>query len=297
MPVKISAWLESSWSTADIVAVAHEVEAAGCHGIWVADHFMDNTGTEQPSDKPKHECFSLLAGLATVVPRVRLGSLVAGITYRHPAVLANIATTIDHLSSGRFVLGIGAGWQLNEHAAYGIELGPVRERMDRFDEAVAILRGLFTERRTTAEGKFYTVVDAPMEPKPVQSPLPLLIGGSGEKRMLATVAATADEWNCWSTPEVFARKSTVLDAHCEQIGRDPKSIWRTTQAFVRFDSGQPISARHAAIGGSVDQIVDAVGQWQAAGLNEWIVPTLGIEPGPARELLGRIVRDVVPQLS
>ncbi len=258
---------------------------------------MDNTGTDQTSDGDRHECFSLLAGLASVVPRVRLGSLVAGITYRHPAVLAKMAATIDHLSGGRFVLGIGAGWQLNEHAAYGIELGSLRERMDRFDEAVLVLRGLLGQQRTTVQGRFYRVVDAPLQPKPVQKVLPLMIGAKGEKRMLAQVAASADEWNCWSTPESFAHKSAVLNSHCERVGRDPKSIWRTTQAFVQFGARQPISDRHTAISGSTDQLVDAVGQWRAAGLNEWIIPTFGVpSPERAREVFARVMSEIAAQL-
>jgi F420-dependent oxidoreductase-like protein len=294
--LKVSAWLDLSWPIDEVIAIGREAEQAGYHGLWVADHFMDNTGTEERSDLGKHECFSVLAGLATAVPRVRLGSMVAGITYRHPAVLANMASTIDHLSGGRLVLGIGAGWQLNEHAAYGIELGSIGARIDRFEESIEVLRGLLTEPRTTVEGKYYQVIDAPMEPKPVQARLPIMIGASGEKRMLGVVAATADEWNTWSVPELFARKSAVLDEHCARVGRDPKSIWRTTQAMVRLDESESVSPRFDTIGGSIDQVVDTVGQWQAAGLNEWLVPGFG-SPARARDLFARIMGEVVPQLS
>jgi F420-dependent oxidoreductase-like protein len=294
--LKISAWLSASWPISDVIEVGKQVEQAGYHGIWMADHFMANTGTEERSDAGMHECFSLLAGLATVVPRVRLGSMVAGITYRHPAVLANMASTIDHLSGGRLVLGIGAGWQLNEHAAYGIELGSVRERIDRFEEGTEIIRGLLTEPRTTVQGKYYSVTDAPMEPKPVQARLPIMIGASGEKRMLGIVAEQADQWNTWSTPEVFAQKSAVLDEHCERIGRDPKSVWRTTQALVNFDGPEGGQPPFVTIGGSVDRVVDVVGQWQEAGLNEWLVPPRGT-PEQARELFERVMGEVAPQLS
>jgi F420-dependent oxidoreductase-like protein len=293
--LKVSAWLDASWPIGEVLAIAQEVEQAGFHGIWLADHFMANTGTEERSDSGMHECFSLLAGLATAVPRVRLGSLVAGITYRHPAVLAKMASTIDHLSGGRLVLGVGAGWQLNEHAAYGIQLGSVRERIDRFEEAVLILRGLLSDQRTTVDGSYYTVTDAPLEPKPVQAPLPIMIGAGGERRMLGIVAANANEWNCWSTPEVFAQKSTVLNEHCARVGRDPKSIWRTTQAILRFD-GASSNSRFVTIGGSVDYVVDVVGQWQSSGLDEWIIPSFG-SPAHARETFSRVMTDVVPQLS
>lgn len=294
--LKVSAWLSVSWPTHDVLAVASEAEQAGYHGIWLADHFMVNTETIEPSDSGLHECFSLLAGLAVAVPRVRLGSLVAGTTYRHPAVLAKMAATIDHLSGGRLVLGIGTGWQLNEHAAYGIELGSIRERIDRFEEGIEIIRGLLTEQRTTVHGTYYTVSDAPLEPKPVQSRLPLLIGAKGEQRMLAIVAAAADEWNCWSTPEVFARKTAALDAHCTRIGRDPLSIWRTTQAKIQLDEAGPPSDAHATITGSIDRVVDTVGRWQSLGLNEWIIPSLDT-PAQTRDLLGRVMNEAMPQLS
>jgi F420-dependent oxidoreductase-like protein len=293
---RVSAWLDLSWPMDQIIAAGKEAEAAGYDGLWVADHFMGNTGTDERSDDGVHECFSVLAGLSTVVPRVRLGSMVAGITYRNPGVLAAMASTIDHLSDGRLVLGVGAGWQLNEHAAYGIELGPIRERIDRFEEGLAALRGLLTEQRTTVEGKYFQILDAPNEPKPVQPRMPILIGASGEKRMLGIVAETADEWNTWSTPELFAQKSAVLNEHCERVGRDPKSIQRSTQAIVQIGDTDEPSRFPFKIGGSIDQLVDTIGQWREAGLDEWIVPSFG-PADKGRELLNQVISDVVPQLS
>ncbi len=294
--LKVSAWLDARWSVEELITIATEVEQAGFHGVWLADHFMGNTNTEERSAEGMHECFALLAALAVTVPRVRIGSLVAGITYRNPAVLAKSLTTIDHLSGGRLVAGVGTGWQLNEHAAYGIELGGLRERIDRFEEGLQILRGLTTQSRTTVHGKYFTVDDAPLEPKPQQDRLPILIGASGERRMLGIVAATADEWNCWSTPEVFAHKSAVLDEHCERIGRDPKSIWRTTQAFISFGPLDDTSHRHRAIGGSVAEVVDTVGKWHESGCDEWIVPGLG-PTEHARETFARVMSEVVGQLG
>ncbi len=293
--LKVSAWLDASWPTADLIAIANEAEQADFHGIWLADHFMGNTNTSERSDEGMHECFALLAALAVTVPRVRLGALVAGITYRNPAVLAKTATTIDHLGDGRLVLGVGTGWQINEHEAYGIELGTVRERIDRFEEGLHILRGLTTQPRTTVEGTYFSVIDAPLEPKPVQSPLPILIGASGEKRMLGIVAALADEWNCWSTTDSYAAKVAAMDEHCARIGRDPKSLWRTTQAPIQFGRLDATNMRHAPIGGSVDAVVDVVSRWHESGLNEWIVPGLGAT-GYARETFERVMSEVVPQL-
>ena len=289
----VSAWLGTAWSTEDTVAVAREAEAAGYDGLWVADHFMGNTGTEQRSDQHLHECFTLLAGLATAVPRVRLGSLVASMTYRHPAVLANIAATLDDLSGGRLVLGVGAGWQLNEHAAYGIELGSVRERIDRFEEGLAVLHGLTRAPRTTERGAHYTVTDAP--PVTTGRHIPVLIGAKGERRMLGVVARWADEWNTWSTPELFARKSAVLDEHCHRIGRDPRTIRRSTQAVLQLD-GDPATAPSGVVAGSPAQIVDVIGRWREAGLDELVVPGIRGSADEARELFARFQSEIRPQL-
>jgi alkanesulfonate monooxygenase SsuD/methylene tetrahydromethanopterin reductase-like flavin-dependent oxidoreductase (luciferase family) len=288
----MSAWLGTAWTTEDIVAVGREAEAAGWDGLWVADHYMANTGTEERSDVALRDCFSLLAGLAAAVPRVRLGSLVASVTYRHPAVTANIAATIDELAGGRLVLGMGAGWQLNEHAAYGLALGPLRERIDRLEEGLAVLDGLLRTPRTTVEGTHFTVTDAPRVPTGRR--IPVLLGASGEKRMLGVVARWADEWNCWSTPEVFAHKSAVLDEHCARIGRDPKEIQRSTQAIFAIDAE---SADPRAVCGSVAQIVDTIGRWREAGLDELVVPALDRSAAEGRELFERFATEIRPQLG
>lgn len=290
----VGAWLGTTWSAGDIVAVAQEVEAAGYDGIWVADHFMANTGTEERSDTPLRECFGVLAGLATAVPRVRLGSLVASMTYRHPAVLAATAATIDDLSGGRLVLGTGAGWQLNEHAAYGIALGPVRERIDRLEEGLAVLDGLLRTPRTTVAGTHYTVTDAPAVTSGRR--IPIMLGASGEQRMLGVVARYADEWNCWSTPEVFAHKSAVLDEHCARIGRDPRTIRRSTQAVLQI-GGPAADAPAGVVAGSVAEIVDVIGRWREAGLDELIVPAIRGTAAQGRELFGRFHTEIRPQLD
>src|SRR3712207_1484793 len=154
---------------------------------------MANDGGPTPPETPTLEAGSTVAALAAAVPRVRIGTLVYGMTYRHPAVLANMAATVDQVSGGRFVLGVGAGWQVNEHEQYGIELPPLKQRIDRFVEGVTVLRGLLTEERTTFAGSYYQVTDAVCEPKPLQRPMPLMIGAKGEKRMLRVVAEHADE--------------------------------------------------------------------------------------------------------
>ena len=174
--------------------------------------------------------------MAPATERLRLGSLVFSVTYRHPAVLAKWAATVDHVSGGRLLLGIGAGWQENEHAQYGIELGSRRTRIERFEEACQVIVGLLREDVTKVDGGHYVVTDAIAEPKPVQRPLPILIGGKGD-RMMGVVARYADAWNMWGLPDAIAERAAVLDARCTEIGRDPGSVERSCQAlwFVTDD--------------------------------------------------------------
>ena len=278
--MRFSVWPspERPWSEVD--AVVSHCDRQGWHGAYFADHFMPNDPEgAAPRDGAVLECWSVLAALAGRTDRLRLGALVTGNLYRHPAVLANAAATVDHVSGGRLVLGLGAGWQMNEHAAYGIELPPVPERLDRLEEACAVVTSLLREPRTTFEGRHYRVTDAPCEPKPVQDRLPLLVGGAGERRTLRIAARYADEWNAWSTPELFRHKSAVLDRHCESLGRDPGAIRRSTQAMVflstdeqwlsRFrdpDGGRPL------IVGTPQEVVEQVGAYRDAGVDELIVP-------------------------
>jgi len=182
--MQLSAWPSAVHPWPVVRDLALHAESRGYHGVWVMDHFMDNTAQ---GGGHVLEGFSVLAALAAVVPRVRLGSLVAGNLYRHPAVLANQAATIDVISDGRFVLGLGAGWQENEHAQYGIDLLTTGARLRRFEEACEVIRALRDERVATFDGEHYRLRDAGMDPKPV-GPMPLLIGGAGEKVMPGIVA-------------------------------------------------------------------------------------------------------------
>jgi F420-dependent oxidoreductase-like protein len=188
-----------------------------------------------------------LAALAQATRRLRLGTLVTGIHHRHPAVLANMAATLDIICGGRLELGIGAGWNDEESDAYGIELGTPSERSDRFEEACEIITGLLSQETTTFDGKHYRLRDARCEPKPVQRPHPpICIGGKGERRTLRTAARFAQHWNfIGGTTEEFARKRDVLHQHCADIGRDPKEI--VLSSHVRLDpSGDPASAVETA---------------------------------------------------
>ena len=201
--MKLSMWPNSSRPTSELLDLARIADAEDWYGIWFADHYMSNTGSEATEPGDLHECWAILPAMAAVTQRVRIGSLVAPTSVHHPAVLANRAATIDHISNGRMVLGIGAGWQINEHHAYGIELEDPRERVGRFDEAIQIMRSLLSEERTDFSGEFYEITDAPADPKPIQSPLPILVG-TASPRMLQITARPADEWNAWGAPDLAA---------------------------------------------------------------------------------------------
>ena len=286
--MRFSVWpsLTQPWS--DVLDVVRHVDATGWDGVYLADHFMGDASGPFPEELPTLEATAALAALATATTRVRLSHLVLGITYRHPAVLAKWAATVDHISGGRLMLGVGAGWQENEHEQYGIRLGPPGERVERFEEALRILRGLLSEERTTVEGRHYEVRGAVAEPKPLQASLPLLIGAKGD-RMLGVVARHADEWNMWSSPEDFATRGAVLDARCEAIGRDPGSIARSTQAlvFVLDDEAKGADlvqrvAPRPAVAGPPARIAEAALAYREAGADELIIPDFTLGAGNRR---------------
>jgi F420-dependent oxidoreductase-like protein len=232
----------------DMLAVWREADQIELYESgWTFDHFYPIRGD---SDGPCLEGWVTLTALAQATQRVRLGNLVSGIHYRHPALLANMAATLDIISGGRLEIGIGAGWNEQESGAYGMELGSRAERSDRFEEACEVLVGLLTQESTTFDGKYYQLKDARCEPKAVQAPHPpICIGGGGEKRTLRTTARFAQHWNfAGGTPDEFAHKRDVLHAHCADLGRDPAEI--TLSAHVRLDDDGPgkVADTAAALG-------------------------------------------------
>ena len=224
---------------------------------WNFDHFYpifsDSTG-------PCLEAWTMLAAMANATRRIRVGVMVTGNIYRHPAVLANMASTVDVISNGRLELGIGAGWNQQECEAYGITLPPLRERFDMFDEACEVLIKLLSDTTSDFEGHYYQLADARCEPKPVQRPHPpICIGGGGEKRTLRAVAKYAQHWNVPAGDVAsFQRKRAVLGEHCEAIGRDLSTI--TTSTHIRYDPAQDLGA-----------FVDDVLQWDDGGLDLGII--------------------------
>ena len=280
--MRFSVWpnLANPWS--EVVATVNHAEATGWDGVYVADHFMGDGQRAGDTITPMYEATAALAALAVLTDRVRLGSLVFGITYRHPAVLANWAASVDQMSNGRLLFGIGAGWQINEHEMYGIELGRPGVRIDRFEEACQVLDALLRSPVGSVEGEYYQVTDAVMEPKAAQDPLPILIGGGGERRMLRIVAEYADIWNTWGTPDVIARKSAVLDRFCSEVGREPKAIARSAQALTFVNSSVPAGLPMPAIGGSAEQLADTVAEYRSVGLDELVVPDRMLGKGADR---------------
>ncbi len=202
---------------------------------WLFDHFIPINGADITG--PCFEGWSLLSAFAAQTRRLRIGLMVTGNTYRHPAVLANIGATVDVISGGRLDFGIGAGWNETEHTAYGIPLYAPGERIRRLGEACEVIKRMWTETAPSFEGRYYQIQNAYCEPKPLQKPYPpFVIGGSGEKLTLRVVARYADIWNfVGGDAEAFRLKSAILDEHCAAIGRDPATIERSVQIMVNPD--------------------------------------------------------------
>jgi F420-dependent oxidoreductase-like protein len=297
--LKFSAWLGSATAWPDLLDEAQHLARTGWSGIWVADHFMPN---REDNLGPTQEVWTLLAALAASVPGVRLGSLVTGNSYRNPAVLAKQVAQVDIVSGGRAVLGLGAGWQENEHTAYGIPFHTTAQRLGMLEESVQIIRSLFDNERTNFDGRYYQVVNAPLAPKPVQARLPILIGGGGEKVTLRIAARYADEWNVWGAPDVLQQKGAVLDRHCEDAGRDPAQIKRTAQALLTISDDPAVIERaraargFASIAGGVEEIRDHMGRYEDAGVDEFILPdfNLGRSIPERKDAYDRFMADVAP---
>lgn len=210
-----------------VAGLARSAESAGFELVTVMDHFYQITPIG-PEEQPMLEAYTTLGALARETSRVRLATLVTGVTYRNPAMVAKMVTTLDVLSRGRAICGIGAAWNDSEHAGYGFQFPPIGERMDRLDEALTIIKRMFTEQRPTVEGSHYRIERALNAPRPLQAGgPPILVGGGGEKRTLRLVARHADMSHWFGPLEDIKRKGEILDRYCEEEGRDPATITRT----------------------------------------------------------------------
>ncbi len=293
--MKFSLWPRNDRPPADLLAEVRAAEAGGWHGVWLADHYMPNTGDTTPARGDTYECWALLPALAAVTERIRIGTLVSPTSVHHPALLAKRAATIDRLSGGRMVLGLGAGWQINEHYAYGIDLEPPGKRVSRFEEAIGIIRSMLAEGSTTFHGGFYNVIDAPCDPKPVQSPLPLLVGTRGP-RMLRIAVRHANEWNTWSAPDLAERRAALLQA-CETAGRLPATMWTSVNALIEFGGSTPSPGR-PVLAGTAQQLLDQLGRYADLGFDEFVLPdwNLGADSAERSDNLARIKAEVLDQL-
>lgn len=259
---------------ADLRALWRRIEDLGFGWISIWDHFYAATMSD---DAECHEAVATHAALACNTDRVRCGSLVYSVGYRHPAVLANAIATIDHLSGGRADLGLGAGWSEIEYRAYGIAFPQVGVRLDQLEEAIQCVRGLLRDDATNFSGQWFTLTEARCEPKPVQAQLPIWVGGGGEKRTLRIAAQYADGWNVpFVAPEVFAHKREVLHRHCDDVGRDPAEIrtavnvglaWTDDSLRAQF-GGLSDFVRPGVLGGSDDEVIDRIGRYVDAGADQ-----------------------------
>jgi F420-dependent oxidoreductase-like protein len=216
-------------------------EEAGFDDLWIDDHLLSDEA-EWPD--PKLEGWTTLAAIAAITGRPRLGLMVAANTLRNPGLTAKMATTLDHVSGGRAILGIGAGWFEREHEAFGFDFGAgFGERLDRLGEAVPLIRRLMDGERVTHDGRFYRFEEAVCAPRPIQERLPILIGGSGPKKTLPLVARYADMWNAYGSPDELAAADAILRAACEDAGRDEREIERTVNVNVVIREDRPAAER------------------------------------------------------
>ena len=261
-------------------------ERTGFDSLWVDDHLLNDEGDP---DDPKLEGWTTLAALAAVTTRPRLGHLVVANTFRAPGLVAKLASTLDDISGGRAILGLGAGWFAREHEAFGLDFGATAGgRIERLAESAAIIRRLLDGERVTHAGRFYRLEGAVVRPGPHGARIPILIGGMGRRRTLRVVAESADIWNGIGPVEVVADASAALDAHCAAVGRDPASVTRTVALNVVVRSTRReaeeefarVQARHAIqpdekglhLGGPPDEVAAGLRAYAAAGIAEtmWI---------------------------
>lgn len=260
----------------EILARARLAEDAGLDGIWVFDHFK---ALYADPKGPSLEAWTLLAGLARETSRVRLGTLVTGMTHRHPAVLAAEVVTVDHLSGGRVECAIGAAWNESEHRELGIPFPPRGERMDRLEEGVEVLRLLFTADEATFEGRHFRLEGATYNPKPVQQPHPpIWIGGQGRRRTLPIVGRHADVWHGWAADAAeLAEITAIIDRSAEEAGRDPASILRASSLSISESWDDVKAAYEWMTAGGIGYLViewPSEGQGRLDEFLEQVLPTL-----------------------
>lgn len=298
--------------------IIRATEDLGFESLFRSDHFFSLSG---PHNREALETFISFVLVAEESSRIKFGPLVASMTFREPSLVARMAAQIDQLSGGRFILGVGAGWNVPEHEAFGLHFPPVRERMDRLEEGIRVIRALWGPDPVSFEGRYYQLKDVECYPKPAQSPGQLLVGGSGEKRTLRIVAEHANEWNAvGQTLEGYRQKTEVLLRHCEAVGRDPSTIRRSMMTgFVigkdeaaqrahlakvvetlpmlgRGDPGEVLSGMKSRgwLVGTPDEFVQELGRRKEAGVQRLMMQHQAQEDFATLEL---IASEVLPQIQ
>ena len=293
----------------ELLSIWQHVEREGFDHAWTFDHFIPIFSNPLG---PCFEGWTMLTALMAQVPRIRAGTLVTGNSYRHPALLANMAATLDVISGGRLEMGIGAGWWEMEYKAYGYDFPPVADRIRALGESVQIMKSLWIEPRTTFEGKYYTITDALCEPKPVQTPhIPIWIGGAGPKLTLRVVARHADGWNTFLQPrEDYQILLGALEQHCDKAGRDPASVRKSIAASVVIDADPtrldeklaaaargrnttPDELRKRTLVGSPDDVANQVLGLAEQGVDHVI---LSIRAPYPEDDLSLFAREVIPRV-
>ena len=282
------------------VGLARRAEEVGFDIVTVMDHFYQISGVG-PEDASMLEAYSTLAGIAARTSRIRVGALVTGVTYRNPALLAKTVTTLDVISGGRAILGMGAAWNESEHRGYGFDFPRVGERMDRLDEALRICRMMFTEDRPTFEGRFYRIETARNQPRPVQAGGPrILVGGGGEQRTLRLVARHADLSHWFPLGmDVLRHKAELLERYCEEIGRDPATITRMMASPVLLVANEregeaclariPPERRGALVAATPARAAEILGEYLEAGFGGFTFGNTML-PGESLDLAGELIR-------
>jgi F420-dependent oxidoreductase-like protein len=295
--------------------IAERVESLGLDSLWRSDHYVSLMGHPE---RPALECWTSLTALAQRSRRIGFGPLVSPVTFRHPALLARMAAAVDGLAEGRLVLGLGAGWNELEHQMFGIPMPPVKERMDRLEEGIAVIKALWTGGPVDLDGRYYPLHRAVALPRPVQRPGPaLLIGGDGEIRLLRIVARYADEWNSHAPgPDAYRVKLARLEEHCNAVGRDPALIRRSWMGGVLIgrderdvlDKGRWLQSFLAALAevapdetpqalsrrswlvGTPNQVASQLKAWSATGVDRVMLQYYNLDDLDGLALLAEVNR-------
>jgi alkanesulfonate monooxygenase SsuD/methylene tetrahydromethanopterin reductase-like flavin-dependent oxidoreductase (luciferase family) len=286
-----SIWTSNERQWDEVLALTTWAAETGWHGYWYADHIMSQTPDDTAGTGAAHECWTVLAAVAATVPRLTLTSMVSPVTIHPPVVLAKRAATVDAIAPGRVVLGLGAGWQVNEHREYGFELPAPGERVTRFESAIEHVHQLLHDE------------SLPFAPRPAS--LPLLVG-TGSPRMMRITARWADRWNTWGDPAEQARRGVLWEQACAAAGRDPRSVHRSAQAMVFLtdsdatrDKLRSRAPEDRSLVGGPSELIDLLGQYVAQGIDEFAVPdfTLGSTPEQRRHTYERLLDEVIRPLQ